>query len=155
MVWTFDKILKVTLNRRILLRSGVVGLLSQLIIPAARAVEALTQQASFKSEVVAELDLPAVNLNNWSVTVLDLTFPGSAPLFPSHQHSGFVIGYVRKGEFRFQLRGEPETIIKAGQIFFEPPGSIHEIGSSASATKPAKVLVLLFGEKGKENTTLV
>ena len=154
MVWIFDQMSKVMLNRRILLRGGVTGLLSQLIMPTARAAEALTQQALIKSEV-AQLDLPAVNLNNWSVTVLDLTFPGSAPLFPSHRHSGFLIGYVLEGEFRFGLRGQPETIIKTGQIFFEPPGSIHDIGSSASVTKPVKVLALLFGEKGKENTTLV
>src|SRR5579862_8550989 len=57
-----------------------------------------------------------------------------------HKHPGFVLGYVIEGEFRFQITGEPERILRAGDIFYEPPGVTHLISESASATKPVRVL---------------
>jgi quercetin dioxygenase-like cupin family protein len=150
----FNLILKQMVNRRILLQGGVAVLLSQLPILKAKAAETQSQKAVILSEI-ARLDLPAVSLQNWTVTASHLTFPGGAPLFPVHKHPGFLIGYVLEGEFRFQLQGQPEKIVPMGQLFYEPPESIHLIGSSASTTKPAKVLALIFTEKGKQTTTLI
>jgi quercetin dioxygenase-like cupin family protein len=57
-----------------------------------------------------------------------------------------------EGEFRFQLEGEHETVLSTGDVFYEAPGSIHLPSGSASTTRPARILALAFGEKGKEIT---
>lgn len=94
-------------------------------------------------------DLPPVNLDGWQVTVVELTFPPGVT-GPKHTHPGFVLGYVLEGEFRFHIEGERETVLAAGDIFYEPPGSVHLDSGSANPLKPAKVLAFAFVEKGKE-----
>jgi len=90
--------------------------------------------------------LPPVSLDGWQVTVLRLIFPtgfGS----PKHVHPGF--GYVLEAELRFHIEGEPQTLLSADDAFDEAPGAIHLPSGSPSAPKPARVLVVAFGEKGK------
>jgi quercetin dioxygenase-like cupin family protein len=94
-------------------------------------------------------DLPPINLDGWQVMVVELTFPPGVT-GPRHTHPGFVLGYVLEGEFRFHIEGEPETVLAAGDIFYEPPGSVHLDSGSANPLKPAKVLAFAFVEKGKE-----
>jgi quercetin dioxygenase-like cupin family protein len=33
-------------------------------------------------------------------------------------------------------------------MFYEPPGSIHQVSANASATKPARMLAMVFAKKG-------
>lgn len=75
--------------------------------------------------------------------------PGSAP----HRHSGFVLGYVLDGEFRFGTDGQTPQTLKRGETFYEPPGAVHSISASAHPTKSARILAIIIGEKGKELTT--
>lgn len=96
-------------------------------------------------------DLPKVNLDGWDFEALEITFPAGVLSNP-HFHPGFVIGNVLEGEFRTQLEGQPETVYKAGQMFFEPLASHHIVSGSASQTKPARILAIVFGEKGKQKT---
>jgi hypothetical protein len=44
--------------------------------------------------------------------------------------------------------------LSAGDAFYAAPGAIHLPSGSPSASKPARVLVVAFGEKGKELTKL-
>ena len=43
---------------------------------------------------------------------------------PPHRHSGPVFGYVAEGEMLFELEGEPERVIHAGEAFWEPGGDV-------------------------------
>jgi uncharacterized cupin superfamily protein len=45
--------------------------------------------------------------------------PGSAGA-PAHRHPGPVFGYVVRGEVLFELEGEPERIVRAGDAFWNP-----------------------------------
>jgi quercetin dioxygenase-like cupin family protein len=72
--------------------------------------------------------------------------------FAQARSSGFVLGYVFEGELRFQIEGEPQTPVVGWRAFSKAPGAIHLPSGRASATKPARVLVVAFGEKGKELT---
>jgi quercetin dioxygenase-like cupin family protein len=94
-----------------------------------------------------------VNFAGWQVTVVALTFPSGADS-PKHVHPGFVLGYVLDGNFRFHLEGERERVLSTGSMFYEAPGAIHLSSGCASATEPARVLALAFGEKGKATTRL-
>jgi hypothetical protein len=53
------------------------------------------------------------------------------------------------------MEGEPETALSSGEMFYEAPGKIHPPSRSGSATRPARLLALAFGEKGKEITKLL
>lgn len=83
---------------------------------------------------------------------VEVTMP-PGPSAPEHRHSGFVLGYVLEGEFRFQIAGGQEKVLRPGETFYEPVGAVHTVSASASASKPAKILAIVIGEKGKPVTT--
>jgi len=60
-----------------------------------------------------------------------------------------------EGEYRFQLEGEQEKVLSTGDLFYDAPGSIHLPSGSASINEPARILALVFAEKGKEITKLL
>jgi quercetin dioxygenase-like cupin family protein len=51
-------------------------------------------------------------------------FPPGDPGTPPHRHSGPVFGYMLEGEMRFEIEGEPERVIHAGESFWEPGGDV-------------------------------
>jgi quercetin dioxygenase-like cupin family protein len=103
--------------------------------------------ASFQEELIYHQDLSAFS-ENLAVRAVELTFAPGTDSAPVHRHEGFVIGYVLEGVFRFQVEGQPEVVLSAGEMFYEPPGSIHLTAGNASSTESAKVLALVFGEAG-------
>src|SRR5579863_4983438 len=70
-----------------------------------------------------------------------------------HKHAGFVLGYVIEGEFRFQISGQPERILRQGDIFYEPPGVTHLVSESANAAKPARVLAIIIADSETKKLT--
>ena len=73
-----------------------------------------------------------------------------------HRHAGFVLAYVLKGEVMTRISGQgPAKIYKAGEMFFEPPGSVHEESGNPSQTEPATLLAMIFAKKGSTLTTPV
>ena len=49
-----------------------------------------------------------------------------------------------KGRLRAQVKGQPETIYKAGESFYEAPNGIHLVSANASSTEPAKLVAYLI-----------
>jgi quercetin dioxygenase-like cupin family protein len=96
---------------------------------------------------VFEHALPATPLNNWIVTVIEVDYPPGSASEP-HRHPGFVLGYVLEGQVRFQLEGQAETTYRAGEMFYEPPGSVHLVSANASAEHQARLLAMVFAPKG-------
>jgi quercetin dioxygenase-like cupin family protein len=88
------------------------------------------------------------------VTALGLTYPPGLAS-PKHLHPDFVLGYVLEGEFRLRMEGEPETALSSGEMSYEAPGKSDLPSRSGSATRPARLLALALGEKGKEITKLL
>jgi quercetin dioxygenase-like cupin family protein len=74
---------------------------------------------------------------------------------PKHRHDVAVFAYVLEGTIESQLEGQELKTYKQGEMWYEPPGTIHVISRNASKTKPAKLLVFLVAEEGKAATTLV
>jgi quercetin dioxygenase-like cupin family protein len=96
-------------------------------------------------------DLPNVSLDGWEVTVSHVDYPpGHASR--AHRHAGFVLAYVVEGAIVTKITGQPETTYTAGQMFYEPPGSTHEVSKNASETQPAKLLALILAPKGAQLT---
>ena len=77
------------------------------------------------------------------------------PGTPAHRHSGPVLGYVIEGAVVIQVDDGSPVTYSAGQMFFEPEGSIHQISKNASSTNRAKMLAIIFGKKGEPPTSLL
>ncbi len=73
--------------------------------------------------------------------------PGGAD--PVHRHDAHGFIYVLEGSIVMGLQGGKEQLLNVGQTFYEGPADIHTVGRNASATKPARFLVLLIKEKDK------
>ena len=82
--------------------------------------------------------------------------PGGAS--PSHIHakSAFIFGYVLSGEIESQVNDGPRRVYRAGESFYETPGSRHPVSRNASKTGPARLLaVFVVDTDEKELTTSV
>jgi quercetin dioxygenase-like cupin family protein len=82
--------------------------------------------------------------------------PGGAS--PSHTHakSAFIFGYVLSGEIESQVNDGPRKVFRAGESFYETPGSSHPVSRNASKSKPARLLaVFVVDTDDKQLTTPV
>ncbi|HEV2195005.1 MAG TPA: cupin domain-containing protein [Candidatus Acidoferrum sp.] len=148
-----------TLTRRDTL-AGVVALLCEL---GAAEVEARagvkgqsggsgTQSAERGgADLVFKHDLPNLTMDDWEVTVSAVDYPPGR-VGKVHHHAGFVLAYVLEGNIVTKISGQEERTYKPGEMFFEPPGSTHEVGRNPSETQPAKLLALIFAKKGAQLT---
>jgi quercetin dioxygenase-like cupin family protein len=67
-----------------------------------------------------------------------------------HRHDAYAFVYVVEGTIVEGVRGGKEVTLTPGQTFYEGPNDVHTIGRNASATKPAKFVVVLVKKKGVE-----
>ncbi|SMD20907.1 cupin domain-containing protein [Lentzea albidocapillata] len=85
-----------------------------------------------------------------------VSFPPGSPGAPPHRHPGPIYGYVVKGAIAFQLEGEPERVIKAGEAFFEPGGDvIHLKGANLLPDEESALLATMICEPGAPVLTFV
>jgi quercetin dioxygenase-like cupin family protein len=116
------------------------------LLPAADAAG-----GSDKVTVVATHKLP--NAAGKSVTAVRVEYaPGGKS--GSHHHAGSVLAYVLSGAIRSENSATgPARVYKAGESFFEPPGSTHLVSENASATEPASLLAIFVADDGATLTT--
>jgi len=93
------------------------------------------------------------NVPGKSLTAVVVNFaPGAKST--SHHHAGSVFVYVLSGQIRSEVSGAgPAKIYKAGETFFEPPGSEHLVSENASASEPASLLAVFVADDGAKLTT--
>jgi quercetin dioxygenase-like cupin family protein len=65
-----------------------------------------------------------------------------------HRHDAYALVYVLEGTIVEGVRGGKEVTLTPGQAFYEGPDDVHTVGRNASATKPAKFIVVLVKKKG-------
>jgi quercetin dioxygenase-like cupin family protein len=71
-----------------------------------------------------------------------------------HHHAGSVFAFVMSGAIRSQTSAAgPAKVYRAGESFFEPPGSEHLVSENASATEPASLLAVFVADEGAQLTT--
>jgi len=128
---------------------GALALFLQAI-----AANAQSQSAPAANPPIFVHDLPDVNLDGWEVTVSHVDYPPGR-VGRAHKHAGFVLAYVLQGAIVTKISGQEQRTYKPGEMFFEPPGSTHEVSSNASQTEPARLLAMIFAKKGSTLTTPV
>jgi quercetin dioxygenase-like cupin family protein len=77
--------------------------------------------------------------------------PGAADV--PHAHAGMITGYVESGTFEFQLKGGPLKTLKAGDTFFEPPGSHHMVARNPDPSSKTVVIAFIVNPKGTPVST--
>ena len=65
-----------------------------------------------------------------------------------HRHDAYAFVYVLKGSIVEGVRGGKEVTLTPGQTFYEGPDDVHTVGRNASASKPAKFVVVMLKKKG-------
>lgn len=90
--------------------------------PNQGSVKLLT--ASFESRQVVQVEVGDFHFK-----------PGQVA--PVHTHAAPAVGYVAKGEIIYQVEGEKQQILSAGDVFYEPVGPRILRFDNASATEEA------------------
>jgi quercetin dioxygenase-like cupin family protein len=90
------------------------------------------------------------------VMTVSITLGPGSPGSPPHRHSGPVFGYLLEGELIFELEGEPERIIRAGEAFWEPGGDVihYQAANNLTDARTAFVAVMVCAP-GEEMLTYV
>lgn len=119
---------------------------------AGAVAQAQNQKAPSGTPPVFQHDLPNVTMDGWQVHVSIVNMPPGRE-GRAHHHPGFVLAYVLEGAIVTKISDQPETTYQTGQMFYEPPGSTHQVSRNASTTEPAKLLAMIFAKKGLPLTT--
>ena len=92
------------------------------------------------------------NVPGKSITAMVVNYaPGAKSV--KHHHAGSVLAYVLSGQIRSENSATgPVKVYKAGETFFEPPGSKHLVSENASATEPASLLAIFVADDGAQLT---
>ena len=72
---------------------------------------------------------------------------------PKHTHPGEEVAYILEGELALEIEGKPPMVLKPGDVFFVPAGTIHSAKNTGKIT--TKVLSTYVVEKGKPLATPV
>jgi quercetin dioxygenase-like cupin family protein len=84
--------------------------------------------------------------------VVDYAPGGTSPPH-THAKSAFIFGYVVSGQIESQVNDEPKRVYRAGESWYEAPGSVHRVSRNASTTEPAKLLAVFVVDADDENLT--
>lgn len=79
--------------------------------------------------------------------MLTVVYPPGA-VEHAHRHNAHAFVYVLEGSLVMQVKGGPEVTLTPGQTFYEGPNDVHTLGRNASATQPAKFVVVLVKDQG-------
>ncbi|GII31914.1 cupin domain-containing protein [Planotetraspora mira] len=105
--------------------------------------------------VLQEAEPPFIPQGAHAMTLV-VAYPPGDPGTPPHRHSGPAFGYVLEGEMLFELEGEPERVVRAGEVFWEPGGDvIHYQDGNNRDDMPLRFTVTMLCEPGQPMLTLV
>jgi quercetin dioxygenase-like cupin family protein len=91
--------------------------------------------------VVFEHALP--NVEGKRIVAVMVSYPpGGKSLAHRHAASAFIYAYVLSGAIRSQVGNDPAKVYRAGEGFYEMPGSHHRISENASEKESASLLAV-------------
>jgi quercetin dioxygenase-like cupin family protein len=92
-------------------------------------------------------DLPGREVR---MTLLDR---GPGDNSPAHRHPGHhTFGYVVEGTYELGINGQPPRTLKAGDVFYEPPGALHSMSHNPSPDKRMKIVVFMVADQKNPST---
>jgi quercetin dioxygenase-like cupin family protein len=122
---------------------GVV-LIAIVVCGFAGLVLAVRAAGAGHVRTVFSAQLPNVPGKSLTAIVVEYGPGGSTS---AHRHAGSVFAYVLSGEIRSENSATgPVRVYRAGETFFEPPGSTHLVSANASDTEPASLLAVFVAD---------
>jgi quercetin dioxygenase-like cupin family protein len=95
------------------------------------------------------------NAEGKSMVAVVVTYPpGAKSAAHHHAKSAFIYAYVLTGAIRSQVGDEPAKVYKAGEGFYEMPGSHHRISENASDKEPASLLAVFVVDSKDHQLTI-
>jgi quercetin dioxygenase-like cupin family protein len=93
------------------------------------------------TKTVFEHAIPNVAGKKLSAVVVSYPPGGGSP---SHRHAGsaFIYAHVMSGAIRSQVDDQAARVYRAGEGFYELPGSHHRMSENASDSEPASLLAV-------------
>ena len=105
---------------------------------------AMPAAAQVGETVTLHFEQAIPNIPGKSLVALVVDYaPGGASLSHAHAKSAFIFAYVVSGEVESQVNDGPKRVYRAGESWYETPGSIHRVSRNASTTAPAKLLAVI------------
>jgi quercetin dioxygenase-like cupin family protein len=95
------------------------------------------------------------NVDHRAMVAVVVTYPpgGKSPVH-RHAPSAFIYAHVLSGAVRSQVDGAPPATFRAGEGFYEDPGSHHTVSENASSTEPASMLAIFIVDPDDEELTI-
>ena len=111
----------------------------------------VAQQAPVTRTTLQQKDIEGVPGKEVIMYIADVIPGGVAG---RHFHPGPEVAYVLEGSLVLEPDGKSPLTLKKGESFHNPAKAVHN-AKNGSTTQPAKVLVVLIGEKGAPLSTPV
>jgi len=110
-------------------------------------------QSSEDVKVVFEHVIP--NIDGKRMVAVVVTYPPGGKSMP-HHHAGsaFIYAHVLSGAIRSQVDDDAARVYRAGEGFYEVPGSHHRISENASDKDPASLLAIFVLDSTDQPLTI-
>lgn len=126
--------------------------LGYAILALGLATPALAMASGETVTTIFEHPLP--NAPGKSLITLTVDYaPGGVGAPHLHPKSAFIYAYVLSGAVESQINGGTKRVYHAGEGFYEPPGSTHNVSRNASKTEPAKMYVVFVVDSNDKPLT--
>ena len=127
-----------------------IGLASAVALALTLAVVSAQTPPAITRTVLQKQD---ISIPGREAVIAKAGIPGNGGTTGRHTHPGEEISYVVDGTLTLEVDGQPAKMLKGGDVFIIPAGTVHNATnkSAASATVIANYIV----EKGKPLTTPV
>jgi quercetin dioxygenase-like cupin family protein len=123
------------------------------ILSAAVTSNIHTSEAQPAAAVPAQLltqPLPDLPGREVRISLLDRAPQASSP---PHRHPGHhTFGYVLEGTYEFAVDNGSPRALKAGEVFYEPPGAVHSVSRNPSTDQRTKILVFMVADQKNPST---
>jgi len=115
---------------------------------------AQAQTAAVRETVTPQFSRAIPNVPGRTMTTVVVDYPPGAKSLPHHHgKTTFVYAYVLSGAVLNQVNDEAPKTYRTGEHWIEMPGAHHKTSENASATEPAKVLVVYVAFTGEKVMT--
>jgi quercetin dioxygenase-like cupin family protein len=151
--WSAQKLVEETNMTNGSIRSYIVVASAAAILSGAITSYVRTSNAQPAPAPPAQLlTQPMADLPGREVRISLLDRAPQASSLP-HRHPGHhTFGYVLEGTYEFAVDGGSPRTLKAGEVFYEPPGALHSVSRNPSADQRTKILVFMVADQKKPST---
>jgi quercetin dioxygenase-like cupin family protein len=122
---------------------------------AVASIPALAHEAGLQETLTPLFEGELPNVPGKSLIALEVEYPPGAAT-PSHTHpkSAFIYAYVLSGEILSAVDDGEPRLYRPGESWHEAPGAHHRVSRNASATTPAKLLVIFVLAAGERQMVI-